>query len=212
MDAASVARHVAEEYLRACNEHDINKMVTLWEPGGIERFPTFDQAFSVPDGFAAHFRSLFVAFPDVHWDILSLTQDDERVVVRSLMQGTHLGPYQGLEATGKCVAVDTIDFLHITDGRIVQNDVFFDGLTVLRQIGAMPPAGSKRERTLQTAFNLSTAVTSKRMILGEATITIRRPAKEILEFVLDLDKYREADHKFLRIHYVERLNNHGVAK
>ena len=50
------------------------------------------------------------------------------------------------------------------------------------------------------------------MIIGEATTTIRRPAKEILEFVLDLDRYREADHKFHRIHYVERHNNHGVAK
>lgn len=50
------------------------------------------------------------------------------------------------------------------------------------------------------------------MIYGEATTTINRPAKDILEFVLDLDRYRQADHKFHRIRYVERENNHGHAK
>jgi Polyketide cyclase / dehydrase and lipid transport len=50
------------------------------------------------------------------------------------------------------------------------------------------------------------------MVYGEATITIHRSAKDILEFVIDLEKYREADHKFHRIHYVERRNDHGRAK
>lgn len=156
MGATSEARQIAERFLTAANEHDIDAMIAMWEPGGVEHFPTFEQSFRVPDEFAAHFRSLFDAFPDVQWDIVSITQDAELVVVRSRMHGTHLGPYQGIAATGKSFAVDTVDFLRIRDGTIVGNEVLFDGLTVLRQIGVLPPARSRRERTLQRAFNLLT--------------------------------------------------------
>ena len=57
-----------------------------------------------------------------------------------------------------------------------------------------------------------TKATSRGFVAGEATITIARTPKDVLEFVLDLDKYRHADHKFHRIHYVRRENNHGRVK
>lgn len=156
MGATSATRQIAERFLAAANAHDVEAMISMWEPGAVEHFPTFEQSFRVPDEFAAHFRSLFNAFPDVQWDILSISQDAELVAVRSRMHGTHLGPYQGIAATGKSFAVDTVDFLHIRDGRIAGNEVLFDGLTVLRQIGVLPPAGSRRESMLQRAFNLVT--------------------------------------------------------
>jgi steroid delta-isomerase-like uncharacterized protein len=205
-------REIAELYLAAANDHDVAAMAALWEPGGRENFPTFEQSFVVPGEFSQHFESLFVAFPDVQWDLVSVATNDDLVVVRSKMHGTHVGPYQGIAPTGKTFAVDTIDFLRIRDGRIIHNDVLFDGLTILRQLGVLPPAESRRERALQVAFNTVTAATSRRMVSGEASTTIARPAKDILEFVLDLEKYREADRKFHRIHYVERDNNHGRAK
>lgn len=158
MDTQNDARNLAEAFLKAANAHDVDAMTAMWEPGAAENFPTFEQSFRVPDEFAAHARSVFDAFPDVQWDILSITQDGEHVVVRSRMHGTHLGPYQGIAATGKPFAVDTIDSLQISDGRIVHNDVLFDGLTVLRQLGVLPPAGSRRERVLQRAFNALTLV------------------------------------------------------
>lgn len=156
MGASSETRQIAERFLAAANAHDIAAMIAMWEPGGVEHFPTFEQSFRVPDEFAAHFRSLFDAFPDVQWDIQSITQDTELVVARTRMHGTHLGPYQGITATGKPFAVDTVDFLRVRGGRIVHNEVLFDGLAILRQIGVLPPAGSRRERTLQRAFNLLT--------------------------------------------------------
>ena len=158
MDVRPASRDVAERFLAAANAHDIDAMISLWEPGATEHFPIFQESFRVPDEYAAHFRSLFAAFPDVQWDIVSITQDADRVVVRSKMNGTHHGLYQGITATGKPFSVDAIDFLQISDGRIVHNDVFFDGLTVLRQIGVLPPAGSTRERMLKRASNALTRV------------------------------------------------------
>ncbi|HWC14878.1 MAG TPA: ester cyclase [Actinomycetota bacterium] len=212
MDTTSEPRDIAEGFLAAANAHDIEAMVSFWEPGAVETFPTFGETYRVPDGFASNFESLFKAVPDVSWEIVSVTADADQAVVRSKMSGTHLGTYQGIVGTGRHFTVETIDFLQIKDGKIVHNDVLLDGLEILRQLGVLPPARSRRERAIQKSFNTMTAATAKRMIEGVATATIARPPKDVLEFVLDLKRYSEADHKFHRIHYVKRHNDHGEAK
>ncbi len=212
MDATSETRQVAERYLAAANAHDIEAMVSLWKQGAVETFPTFGETYRIPDEFASNFESLFKAVPDVSWEIVSVTADAHRAVVRSRMSGTHLRTYQGIAGTGRHFTVETIDFLQIRDGKIVHNDVLLDGLEILRQLCVLPPAGSRRERAMQKGFNTMTAATTNRMVEGVGTATIARSAKDVLEFVLDLERYREADHKFHRIHYVKRQNNHGEAK
>ena len=212
MDTTSETRQIAERFLAAANAHDIEGMVSFWELGAVETFPTFGETYRLPDEFASNFESLFKAVPDVSWEIVSVTADGNRAVVRSKMSGTHLGTYQGIARTGRQFSIETIDFLQIRDGKIVHNDVVLDGLEILRQLGVLPPAGSRRERAMQKGFNTMTAATAARLVQGEGTTTIARPAKDILEFVLDLDRYSEADHKFHRIHYVKRHNNHGEAK
>ena len=48
------------------------------------------------------------------------------------------------------------------------------------------------------------------MICGEATALIRRPPRDILEFVLDVDRYRQADTKIGRVYFVERRGDEGL--
>ena len=50
------------------------------------------------------------------------------------------------------------------------------------------------------------------MISGEGTALIRRPARDILEFVLDFERYRQADTKIRKVHGVERNGNEGVLR
>ncbi len=47
------------------------------------------------------------------------------------------------------------------------------------------------------------------MIAGEGSALIRRSARDILEFVLDFPRYREADTKIRRVLGVERNGNEG---
>jgi len=50
------------------------------------------------------------------------------------------------------------------------------------------------------------------VICGEGRIVIRRSPAEILEFVLDVDRYRQADLKIGRVHYVKREGNVGEVR
>src|SRR5438874_11195042 len=50
------------------------------------------------------------------------------------------------------------------------------------------------------------------VVCGEGRAIIRRLPKDILEFVLDVDRYRQADLKIGRVHYVKREGNVGEVR
>ncbi len=49
------------------------------------------------------------------------------------------------------------------------------------------------------------------MIVGEATATVDVSPEQVFGFVLDLDRYRRADHKIGRVGAVERHGDRGTA-
>ena len=53
--------------------------------------------------------------------------------------GTHLGPFFGAAPTGKTVTYTGMDLNRIADGRIVESWVNYHALTLLQQVGLVPP-------------------------------------------------------------------------
>lgn len=49
-------------------------------------------------------------------------------------------------------------------------------------------------------------------IVGEATVTVAASPQEILDFVLDLERYRHADHKIGRVGAITRDGDQGTAR
>jgi len=50
------------------------------------------------------------------------------------------------------------------------------------------------------------------VIVGEAQATVRVPPREVFEFVLDLERYRRADHKIGKVGRIERHGDTGTAE
>src|SRR5437016_5119168 len=51
-----------------------------------------------------------------------------------------------------------------------------------------------------------------RMIVGEATATVAVPPSEVFEFVLDLNRYRQADRKIGRVGAIHRTGDTGTVR
>ncbi len=81
------------------------------------------------------FNNVTEAFPDVHITIEELIGEGDRIVCRWSFQGTHLGLYQDIPATGKKVNYTGIDIYTIVDGKIVSVVRETDSVVVLRQLG-----------------------------------------------------------------------------
>lgn len=89
------------------------------------------------DGVAMLFAGMRHAFPDLRVTIEEQIADDDKVATRKTFEGTHRGPFLGVEATGNAIRFEVIDILTIRDGKIRDHRVVVDQLGLMRQLGAI---------------------------------------------------------------------------
>ncbi len=90
------------------------------------------------EGLKLVIGSMRTAFPDLDIAIRDMRAEGDMVYVHATIQGTHLGPLSGIEATGKKVAFETMDSFRLVDGRQVEHWGVTDQLGLMVQIGAIP--------------------------------------------------------------------------
>ena len=79
------------------------------------------------------------AFPDLHFTEEDLLADGDKVVLRWTFRGTHTGPLRGIAPTGKQVTITGINIYRLANGKIVERWANQDALSLMQQIGALPP-------------------------------------------------------------------------
>jgi len=156
------AEAVARRYFEAIGARDLDAAVAMWADGGREHVRG-QVDVSAPEGVRAYIGGLLDALPDLRFEIISTTTQDERCAVQWRLTGTFAGPGSmlGLQPTGHPIAVEGIDLLTIRDGAIQSNDAFPDSIAVPRQIGMMPAQGSTADQRMMGAFNAKTRLTSR---------------------------------------------------
>jgi ketosteroid isomerase-like protein len=140
--------------LDALNRGDLPALREFWTAETVERFP--DRTCRGVDEITAYFEEALGAISGWHMELLAIAEQGEDVFVQWHLTGTHTGPIQGIEPTGKPVAIDGIDHFVIRDGKVVSNFVVLDQMQYGRQLGMMPPEGSPGDRAMKTAFNAKT--------------------------------------------------------
>jgi len=98
----------------------------------------------IPSGIegakAAH-QIMLAGFPDYQTLIDDLFAEDDKVVARITMSGTHTGNFMGIPPTGKFISFTGMYIARIANGKIVEHWGEEDGVSLLAQLGALPPMG-----------------------------------------------------------------------
>ena len=76
----------------------------------------------------------FSAFSNIEAVVEDQIAEGGEVMNRITMHCTHTGEYQGIAATGKRVTITYIDIVSIKAGKIVEEWVEFDMMSILQQI------------------------------------------------------------------------------
>jgi len=92
------------------------------------------------ESFKAFVTTIRFAFPDWHSTLEELIAEDDRVCERWTGRGTHQGAFQGIAPTGRQVTVPGFVFYRVISGKIAEFRGLFDGLSMLHQLGAIPPS------------------------------------------------------------------------
>ena len=98
--------------------------------------PEMDRAAGL--GF---FGAFLAAFPDIRHQVEDQLADGGRVATRIVVSGTHQRELMGIPATGKPIAIGAINIIQVEDGKLAEHWVNSDGLTMLGQLGVLPPPG-----------------------------------------------------------------------
>lgn len=156
------ATDIAKRYFEALNAHDLDQATALWAPDGVDRF-VGDQEVVGPEGVREYFSDVFAAFPDFTIEVLDCTTARQRTAVRWRTRGTFAGPgsFQGFAPNGAQIDLEGCDILTVSDDLIRHNDAYLDSGTIARQLGFLPPAGSKAEARLARLANLQTRLRSR---------------------------------------------------
>ena len=96
------------------------------------------EAVKGTDAFKKYWRAMIRTFPDIQVSVESTIAEDDRVVARCSVRGTHLGPGLGIPPTGKKIQVTGVRIATFKDSKVVEAWNNFDYLAVYRQLGLLP--------------------------------------------------------------------------
>ena len=129
---------------KAIFQAHIEQIWTNKDASGIERFiaPTYRgfeaaEVISGIEGYKQHFVTLTTGFPDLRITIRDM-QEEDRVVARFSVEGTHTGDFVGIPPTGKRVLMTGIAIARISNGQLVEEHANTDGLGLMKQLGVIP--------------------------------------------------------------------------
>lgn len=135
-DNKTIARRLYDDVL---NRGDLAAADELIAPDAVdhEAGPDGPPALETMKGFVTALRT---GFPDLRVAVEDVIAEGDLVACRTTMTGTHTGGFMGMPSTGRAVSVPGVDFMRFRDGKVVEHWGITDQLSLLQQLGLMPPA------------------------------------------------------------------------
>lgn len=129
---------IVRRYQDAYNSGDLDALDDLLAPDWVSNNwpPILEQ--SIDNAKVIH-QMLMEVFPDLHVATEALIAEDDLVVQRFTVRGTHNGEIVGLAPTGNHVSQGGVSIFRIAGGKIVEHLAFQDSLDFVHQCGADLP-------------------------------------------------------------------------
>ncbi len=139
--------------MAAWNACDVNAMAELVTEDVVWADPALPEPARGVRAVQEFMRVTCRAFPDLRFgDPVPphLTARGEQVSWAWTMEGTMTGTVDppGFAPTGRRMRVDGVDLWTMREGRIARYRAFYDATDLARQLGIVPPSGSRAERMM----------------------------------------------------------------
>jgi steroid delta-isomerase-like uncharacterized protein len=165
-ETAGTSAEVARAYLEAVGRRERDAQVRFYAPDAKGRIYGVLGPAGMEE-FRSFFGELFDAFPDFRLEVLDVAAEGEKAALRWRATGTFTGPgaFLGLEPTGRSIEMEGVDMIWVRDGKVQRIEAYMDGMSLARQLGALPEKDSAPDRLMLAALN---GVTKAREALRKA--------------------------------------------
>lgn len=118
----------------AVNEGRLDAFDQLVTPDSVDHDPGPGQGPG-PQGYRDFFTEMRTAFPDLHVEVEHVTAADDDVAFAYTLTGTHQGPFQGNEPTGKSFSVRGVQISRFENGLLAERWGSTDEAGIMKQLG-----------------------------------------------------------------------------
>jgi steroid delta-isomerase-like uncharacterized protein len=125
---------VVREHMESENVHDFDTTIGTFAHPRYELIAT-GEVYDGEQEVRGYYAASRTAFPDQRNEVIALHHADDAVIVEFDLLGTHLGPLRGLPATGRSFRCRMSALFIFDEDRITNERVYFDQLTIMRQLG-----------------------------------------------------------------------------
>lgn len=122
----------------ALNRRDLDQCVALMTPDFKINLAGVPYEMRGPETWRLGVDVLHAAFPDAVASVEDIFASQDRVAVRMRITGTHRGSFQGVPPSGAPIDYVSNEIYRISDGKIAEEWICSDMLTLMTQIGALP--------------------------------------------------------------------------
>jgi steroid delta-isomerase-like uncharacterized protein len=124
---------IVREHMESENVHEFDRTMATFQHPRYEIIAT-GQVHDGEAEVAEYFRTSRAAFPDQRNELIAFHHSDDAVITEFWLLGTHKGPLQGFEPTGKEFRCRMTAFFIFEGEGLVCERVYFDSATILRQL------------------------------------------------------------------------------
>ena len=93
------------------------------------------------EGFKRLIALFRTAFPDLRCTVEDEICAGDKLAAHWTMRGTHTGAFLGNPPTNRAFVVTGMSFAHVEQGRIAEGWMVLDQMSILQQLGIVPPTG-----------------------------------------------------------------------
>ena len=134
MSFREARERIVREHMESENRHEFDATIATFAHPRYELVATGD-VFDGEDAVRAYFAETRTAFPDQRNELVAIHHADDAVVVEFDLLGTHLGPLRALPPTGRAFRCRMSAHFIFEGERLVCERVYFDQLSIMRQLG-----------------------------------------------------------------------------
>jgi steroid delta-isomerase-like uncharacterized protein len=125
---------IVREHMDSENRHEFDATLETFEHPRYELIAT-GEVYDGTEEVDGYYQDTRRAFPDQGNELLALHHADDAVLVEAVVRGTHKGPLRSLPPTGRKFELPILAMFLFEGDKLVCERVYFDQLTILRQLG-----------------------------------------------------------------------------
>jgi steroid delta-isomerase-like uncharacterized protein len=133
----AIVRRWFEEVINQGNVEAVDVICAQCAPSFVVIKGVDEDASGGLEGVKSLVQTFHKAFPDLKFKIEDQIAEDNKVVSRLSIEGTHSGEFMGIPPTNKQFSIKGVSIWLVGEGKLVEEWVSWDTMGMMQQLGLM---------------------------------------------------------------------------